>query len=227
MPTVNPTAPGRAIQFVGLGLDSRGAETATPRYVTVGIDGQSMLTASVSDVSLGPVRLCIFREDTNDERECKTVRNNGALQKPVVDQGYSTWTVSVIGWDANVTPFVTLTVAFNANSPSVHIDSFRYNGSIDDHYNGFEAVVQTTGAGDLSLQAAFDDGNNGEFNYHAVVWPKGGAPILDETSDNPQGSLDVSVGVDANRTYHVSLLDPDEYSSTEVAVFVAATLSWP
>ena len=61
------------------------------------------------------------------------------------------------GWDGQVSPFVTLTIQFNADSPSVVLNSFRYNGSVDDHYNGFEAVVTPGAAGQIGIQASFEE----------------------------------------------------------------------
>lgn len=224
-PTVNPTAPQQAVQFDNVGLDqSCGNLTpcgSVPRILTFNVDGQSKVEAIVSD-STGPVRLCIWTEAVDDQRECHTV-HNGGFSKLVTSTNSSVWHVSVIG--AQVTASATLNVEFNANSPSVSIDNFRYLGASMAEYNGFDAELTTNGDGSIRVQAAFDDGSQGSYDWHLVM-SSSGSPVHDQTG-GPDPSIDESQSVSGGTTYVVSLHDPDNTANGTMSVFVSATISWP
>ena len=207
-----------------MGLDNRALEGSVPRVVTFNVDGQSRISARLSDSS-GPVRLCLWREALDDERECRTVRNGG-VEKVVLDAGSTIWHASVIGTAPEVPPSTTLTLRFNSQAPSASLANFRYNGAVDDRFNGFRVEVTTAAEGNLGVQAAFDDGEDGSYNFRLIVRPNGGDPVLDETG-GPTQSIDRGVAVAAQGVLEVSLRNPDAVSNAERQVFVTATISWP
>lgn len=225
-PSLNPSAPDRVIRFVDAGLDVAGVEGSVPRIVTFTVDGESLIDAEISDAS-GAARLCIWTEAVDDQRECHTVQTGG-FSKAVVGTPSSIWHVSMIGPAKAAAPTATLTVHFNANSPSVSLNNFRYTGTSNPAYNGFQAQMTTQSDGTMHVQAAFDDGGSpsGSYDYHLVIQPTAGDAVLDETG-GPTVTVDASTAVSGSITYTVSLADPDPVANPVAAVFVAATITWP
>ena len=224
-----PTSPQRELTLVEVGLDRRADLEGVERTVTFVIDGPSLISAQLSDVSAGKVRLCLSRQATDPQRECRTTRN-GSLERAVFDSGRTEWNVTMIG-TTQAFPFATLTLRFNALSPSVHVDSFRFNGTVDPHYNGFVARLTAGGDGNLRIQATFadtDQSQDDNYPYHLVITPVGGGPAVVDQTGGPQGSLDVSFGLATGQTYRVELSEPEETAGGGLfAVFVDATLTWP
>jgi hypothetical protein len=197
-----------------------------PRIVTFNVDGDSLINAQLSNSS-GPVRLCIWLEAPDDQRECHTVRTGG-FSKAVAGMAASTWHVSIIGPANAPPPVATLTVHFNANAPSVTLDNFRYLGSATPNYNGFQAQMTTQSDGDMHVQAAFDDGGSpsGSYDYQLVIQPTAGDPICCP-GGGPSSSIDQTQPVSGSVSYTVSLADPDPVANPASPVFVAATINWP
>lgn len=224
MPTVSPTAPQREVRIGPVGLDDKSLVGSVPRIVTFEIDGQSLLHAAVSNAT-GGVQLCVWREAVNDERVCQTGRNI-ALDRAVLDTGSGLWHVSMLG-AKGVAPTAALTVDFNANAPSVQFDNFRFYGTSNPPYNGFTAGIDT-GAGELSLQGNFDDGQSGHYDYHWIVQPNGGDAIegtgqsmTSFVADDPRLKA-----IDPN-SYSITVQNPDEVANPGVPVFLTATIGWP
>jgi len=207
---------------VGVGLDDKSLEGSVPRVVTFEVDGQSLINAHVSGVR-GQVQLCLWREAVSDERTCHTA-HSVTLEHAVLDSDTSIWHASIIG-AAGSTPATSLTIMFNSLAPNVQLDNFRYLGTANPLYNGFEAIVSTSAAGDLSVQASFD-GPESAYDYRLAIKPEGGDPVLDQTG-GPSESVDQTQTVDGGVVYHVILGDPDENASAAGPVFVAANLMWP
>jgi hypothetical protein len=221
-PTIVPTSPQRQFTILDVGLDGTSGEFPIERFVTFTVDGPSLLRARLSDVpSGGRVRLCMFREQVNDERDCARLRN-GTLERTVTDTGSSEWTVSMLGVDS--APRVTLTVDFNAQQPAVELGSFRYNGTTDNAYNGFLVQVPAAANGQLQLAADFEGGS---FTYHLVVEPTGGGAAIVDQTGGPSGSIDASESVSGGQNYRVSVRSPDAAVNSPTSVFIHAVLSWP
>ncbi|HEY5520821.1 MAG TPA: hypothetical protein VIK08_09190 [Candidatus Limnocylindrales bacterium] len=220
VPTINPTSADRTIVLVGVGLDQSSVTGSVPRILTFNVDGQSDVSARVSNAS-GPVRLCVWTEAVDDQRECHTV-HNGGFDKLVTTTDQSVWHVSMIGTQASAT--ASLTAHFNANAASVSLDNFRYLGANTPNNNGFEAQLTTLGDGSpLHVQAAFDDGGQGAYGWHLTIATNGSAVFDQSGSDS---SVDQSQDVAAGTSYTVDFHDPDPMANVS-PVFVAATISWP
>lgn len=215
-----PTAPQRSIKLNNVGVDDRMA-AGVPRFVNFNTDGPSIVTAAVSNAT-GQVRLCLWQEPQRDEAVCRSTRN-GSVQSFTVDPGLATWTASVFANGS--TPTIALEVDFNANAPSVTLDSFRWSGTDSGTFNGFDAVVNSLAAGDMAVQGSFDDGADGSYDYHLVIQPLSGDPLLDQLG-GPSQSFDSSQAVDQG-DYRVTLSDPDPVANPTTAVIVTTTISWP
>lgn len=226
-PSISPTSPQRELTLFAIGLDRRSDPTGVQRSVSFTVDGPSLLTAQLSDVSAGSVRMCLSRQAADPERACRTMRN-GVLRRAVFDAGQTTWNVSLIGTSDLASPFVTLTLGFNSLSPTVHLDSFRFNGTTDPHYNGFVVGLTAAADGNLRVQASFDDGQGNPYQYHLVITRTGNSEVLADQAGGPQGSLDVSLGLLGGEAYRVELGEPEVQAGGGLfAVFVDATLTWP
>jgi hypothetical protein len=226
-PTISPTSPQRVLRLVGIGLDRRSDPTGVQRSVSFVVDGPSLISADLSGVSAGSVRLCLSRQALDRERECRTTRNGG-LERSVFDAGQSQWLVTMIGTSDLASPFATLSLRFNALSANVHLDSFRFNGTNDPHYNGFTVELAAAADGNLRLQAGFDDGNDNPYQYHLSITPLAGGPPLVDQAGGPSGSLDMSFGLTGGQSYSVALGEPEQLAGGgQFAVFVDATLTWP
>jgi hypothetical protein len=219
-----PTAPQRTLQVFGIGLDMACLNDplcdAVPRYVRFNTDGPSVVTATVANAS-SSVRICL-RLEPHLMGVCTSTRS-GSVQQFTTDSGSDTWTVTVLGKDA--APTTDLSVQFNANQPSVTLDSFRWVGTSSPDYNGFDAQVDALADGQIGVQASFDDGTNGSYDYHLVIKPVGGAPLMDQMG-GPVGSIDLSQAV-TQGSYRVTFSDPDDTANPGHAVILTATLSWP
>lgn len=226
-PTLNPTAPQRELQLINVGLDSRGAEGSIQRFVSFVVDGNSRISARLSNVSAGQVRLCLWRQDVDSQRECRTTRN-GALERSVFDAGQTTWNVSMIGTVEQTSPFATLTLSFNTFAPSVTLDSFRYLGTSFNEYNGFAVELPTAAAGDMRVQASFDDGQGGPYPYRLLVTRSSTGEVISDQPGGPAQNVDLSVPLTGPDAFRVELRNTDALAAGgTLAVFVHATITWP
>lgn len=207
-----------------MGLDQRGTIDGVQRTVAFVVDGPSLVTAQLSNVSGGRVRMCLGRNALDPQDACQTMRN-GTLTRAVFDTGQSDWRVTLIGVES--APFLTLTLSFNAAIANVHLDSFRFNGTIDPHYNGFLARFTAIDSGNFSLQASFDDGHDNPYPYTLVLTRLSDGHV-DDGSDGPAGSVNVSYPVTTGEAYRLELSEPEELAGGGAfAVLVDATLTWP
>lgn len=226
-PTISPTSPQRQLTLTDFGLDRRSDPTAVQRTVSFVVDGPSLISAQLSNVSSGSVRMCLSRNALDPQRECRTAHNGGLL-RVALDAGQSEWNVTLIGASDAASPFVTLTLRFNALSPTVRLDSFRFNGTIDPHYNGFAASVEAGAAGNVRVRASFDDGHGNPYQYHLVITRTVNSEVVADQSGGPQGNLDVSFALLGGELYRVELAEPEVQAGGGLfAVFVDATLTWP
>jgi len=219
-----PTAPDRTLQLLGIGVDMAcGNSTdcnSVPRYVSFNTDGPSLVTVTVSNTS-APVRVCL-RLEPQLQGTCNTGKN-ATVQAFTLDAGSDTWTVSLIGRDSAATASVT--IQFNANQPNATLDSFRWMGTSNPNYNGFDALVGALADGQIHVQAAFDDGTNGAYGYHLVIQQANQDPILDQTGGSSQ-TVDITQPVTMGN-YGITFSDPDSVANPGAAVFVTTTISWP
>jgi len=220
-PTVNPTSPQREFRLLGLGLDSREAEASIERIVTFQVDGQSLISAQISNASAGGIRMCLSREAQDDQRECVRGRNV-TLQRPVTDAGPSTWHVSIVGTRVLVSPHVTVTVRFNADEPRVTLRNLRYVGTAFTEYNGFEARITSRAAGEMRIEGSFE---GGEAPYQLIVGRVGSDPIYHQTVP-AVNSFGIGVQLEGETEYVVSLRNPEEFSEDSPPL-VLVNLTWP
>jgi hypothetical protein len=205
-----------------MGLDDRNVEGASERFVTFAVDGQSLIGARLSNVSAGHVRMCLWQGDLVTDKTCRTV-HNGGIQLPVFDTGQTPWTLTLLGTDAGITPTADLTLDFNANAPSVTLDSFRFNGTDTPSYNGFVAEIDAQSGGDFHLDASF---GGGAFMSHLVIERLGsaGGVVYDQTNASVP-DFGATQHVSNGHSYRVTLSNPD--ANEIVPVFVKTTLTWP
>lgn len=222
-PTVHPTSTQRELRILRLGLDSREAEGAIERYLIFHTDGQSLISARLSDVT-GRVRMCLWQGNLVEERECRTLRN-GRLELPNFGDGQQAWTLTMIGAEADVSPTVDLTLRFNADAPAVTMDSFRFQGTAIENYNGVVAGVDTVNGGDLRIDGSFDDGQGGSYPHLLLIERLNDGEVLLDQSGEPATSFQASESVAEGRSFRVTLSNENEVE--ELAVFLRATLSWP
>lgn len=126
----------------------------------------------------------------------------------------------MIGTEANVSPFATLTVTFNANAGAALLQSFRYAGTSANEYNGFDARVTGGAAGELAVDASFEAG---QFTYQ--LWL--GGVGADPTTGGPAASIEESESVSGGGTHRISIRSPESQVSSENPVFIRAELNWP
>ena len=122
-------------------------------------------------------------------------------------------------------PTADLTIQFNSNQPSATLDSFRWTGTTNPDYNGFDVHTDALADGLLSVQASFDDGSSGAYDWHLVIQPQGGDPVYDQTG-GPDQTVDQSQAV-SQGSYRVTFSDPDDVANPGHAVILTATVSWP
>lgn len=202
------------------GVDRRTDPTPVDRRVIFRVDGPSLISARLSGVNAGKVRMCLSRDGANIERECIIVRG-GSLSRAVFDAGRSDWIVSLIGVSETVAQFATLDLTFNSLSPELRLDSFRFNGTSDPHNNGFEVVFgPDDAAGDFRIRAEFSDGNL--HPWHLRVAPDD-APGFDQNG-GPSFSVDVTTAIDSGTVYSV-LFESPELSAAVLLDNVS--LTWP
>ncbi len=180
-----------------------------------------MLSARPYDVSSGTVRICWTREDKPGEGGCN--KGNGTAQVTVTDNGPSIWTAAIKGRDQSTSPTASISVDFNAFSPSVTLKSFRWVGTIDPSRNGFAVEVDGLSDGNIQVQGGFEGST---YSYHLVIQPTDGAPIHDELG-GPSDTFVASESVSGQNSYRVTLSSPEDMTSNSGTAFVQAAISWP
>jgi len=153
--------------------------------------------------------------------DCSTAAN-ASLAKPWAASGASTWYVTIIGTETNVSPFVDLQVSYNANSGDVVLNNFRYAGTNNPEYNGFSIDLPTSGAGSLDFLAQFDQG--GSYTYDLEINEVGGGNVRNDQQAGPSASVSTSDQVSAGSTYRLRFGSPD---ATGGVGFLRAEISWP
>lgn len=209
--------------MIDLGLDNRDPTVGIERIATFNVDGPSLISAKLSNVSAGQVRMCLWQGDDITDRVCRTV-HRGKLQVPTFGAGQTIWHLSLIGNDPHVSPYVTVTLDFNAEQPSVRVDNLRFQGMPMTNYNGITAAVDALADGQLQVTGAFDAGH--AHSYHVVIEDLGGGGVIYDQTGGPAGSFSVSQPVSGGSSYRVTVSNPNDQVETS-AVFLAVTISWP
>jgi hypothetical protein len=223
-----PTAPQREITFIDLGLDTTDTSGEEPlaRYLTFSAEGPGRIEASLSDVSFGRVRMCLWRGDPSNVRddECQTSRR-GALNRDIAAGGPTTWTVSLIGSQAGASPSVTMRLRWPTNDARMHISGFRFQGAEIENYNGFTAVVETAADGDIAIDATFDDSVGGSYPYRLIIEEVDGGPAQSFVVEDEGTSMSARTPGLAERRYRISL--EGRHVVAEQRVLITADLDWP
>jgi hypothetical protein len=225
-PSLPPaTSPQREVTIVDLGLDRRVDPAGVQRTVSFAVDGPSLISAQLKGVSAGKVRMCLLREAQDPQRECITV-HAGTLSRAVFDADRTTWNVTLIGTSQDFAN-ASLTLEFNALNPELHFRNFRFNGTDDPHYNGFQVVLRTETDGNFHLRAEFDDGHDNPYPWHLNL-------AVDDTtffeqSGGPSPSADITTTLTGNTAYSVTFSEPEAVAGGGAfpVLINDAQLTWP
>lgn len=231
-PTPSPTLPPptsleRHATVVDFGIDRRSDITAVQRTIKFGVDGPSLISARLSGVNAGRVRMCMLRDDTNDERECVTFRG-GTLTRAVFDTGHSDWIVTLIGASQVLGQRGTIDLIYNAQDAYLELDSFRFLGASDPPNNGFTVVFGDNGSapGTFGFRATIDDGRDNPYPWHFKLAVDDA--VLLEESGGPSTVVNLSSPVEGGTAYNVVFEEPEAAAGGgTTAVFVGARLTWP
>jgi hypothetical protein len=210
------------VTIVGFGLDRRTDADGVQRRVSFAVDGPSLISAQLKGVSAGQVRMCLGREAQDPQRECITA-HAGVLSRAVFDAGRTEWNVTLIG-ASQTFAVATLTVRFNAASPMLVMDSFRFNGTNNPHYNGLQVVLLAESDGNVRLHGAID-GPEGDFPWEFTVAVDD--VVVSDQPGGPSASFDVSAPVNGDVVYTVRFFEPEDSTSGGPALLTGATLTWP
>lgn len=222
LPTGTPvTAAEASIRFVDMGLDSPVAETPRRRLFTIRSQGAGTVRATVSDVSAGRVRLCLWRgdPDTVQDQQCRDM-SGGSLSATASGAGTS-WTVSALTAEGVDVPTVDLTLTFPSTAPSVTIDGFRFQGTAFPEYNGFSAIARVGEGGTLALSARWRGGAQ-PFSLR-VEEAASGATVDERTGDGE--SVDHGSPLAGPGSYRVRL--QNEVEVAEQDFLLSGTIEWP
>lgn len=192
------------------------------RLITFSSDGPGTIEATISDVSAGRVRICLWAgdADTVTDRECRDLRQ-GSLTRVVADTGRRTWTVSLLGAEGTTSPIAALALRYRSDHPNVTIDGFRFQGTSNAGYNGLEVELQAAGNGRLAIDAQWRGGTQ-PFRLR-IDDVDSGQNVDEVTGEDDRVRYDTELA--GASTYAVVLTNEVEFA--EVELFLAATLSWP
>lgn len=226
-PTLTPGGPMREIKLVGLGLDGEDAEGAVERLLTFQVDGPAQINVAVSNVTAGRVHTCLWRGDAlnRQDEECINLRK-GRLERTITEPGPATWSVSLIGRGAQISPSATVALSFHAQAAAIAFDNLRFQGTGAENYNGITAEFPVLAGGDAHIIFEIDDGADGQYPYSLIIerlGPDGG--IVHQSGGPPAGNGEASQSVSAGRSYRLTLSNTQEFVDQQV--FVRGTLSWP
>jgi hypothetical protein len=231
-PTAPPTpaqavTPLREIRFTGVGLEAPDApEEPSARYFTFTTGGPGQISALISNVTAGRVRMCLWRggPQGGTDTECRNVRNGG-VERAVADVAETRWTVSLIGATEQVSPTATLLIRFPTFAPRLEIERFRFAGEAIENYNGFVAEIDAAATGDLTLTASWENEEDERYPYRMLVEEIGSpaAPFMAEGSHTT--ATDHTAPLVLGRSYRVTFANSVEVA--EGGVYLRASLSWP
>jgi hypothetical protein len=206
---------------VDFGVDQRSDITSPQRTISFGVDGPSTISAQLKGVNTGKIRMCLRGGGTPPH--CITA-HSGTLTAAAYDAGHTDWTVSLIGTAPG--QFASVTLEFNAVSPDVSLDSFRFNGTNDPRNNGIEVVFGTAGDGTFGIHGQIDDGHDTPYPWHFNL------AVDDVTSSDQTGgpatSFDLTAPVSAGTVYRVIFEEPEAATTGAFPVLLSDVhLTWP
>jgi hypothetical protein len=226
-PTAASSAVERTVTIVGLGLDRPGLEEAAERFISFDVDGPGRISVGIVHISSGQARVCAWRGVPTEvvNPQCQNMRS-GALDLQETDTGNSTWTVSLIGADAQVSPTVTVQLRFSAGAGRLVLERLRFQGEAIENYNGFVVELMTSDNGVLAVSAVIDDGAGGVYPYTLRIEPLGsvvgGEPV--EQSGHG-GEVEAQVLVGGERGHRLTL--ENNLWVADAEVLLRAVISWP
>jgi hypothetical protein len=203
-----------------MGLDPANNLASIARFVRFTVDGPSQISGEVSNAT-GGVRVCRWRGNQVENQQCQNFTNgNGTLSATTNSAGSSTWTYTLIGL-GGASPTVDFTVGFNATSPAVDLENFRFQPQLGAPYNGVTAVVDPSDSGQLQIDGTIDP----EPTQYRVVISTEGAGAVEEEEGGPSESFSVSHDVTTDNLYMVQASNPSDGEESGPR-FLAATISW-
>jgi hypothetical protein len=225
-PTGGLPAVEREVRIVGLGLDRPGIDEAAERYVTFDVDGPTTFSLALLEISAGQALVCTWRGTIAEvaDRQCQRLRR-GTIDRQVEEAGPSTWTVSLIGADAQVSPAVTLQLGFSAGVGRLTLERLRFQGQAIDNYNGTTLELMPA-AGTMAVAGEIDDGLGGQYPYALRLEPLSGqvgAGPIEESGHGGRFEHRFNVGGEQplRLTVENSLVVADEQ------VLLRVEISWP
>ncbi|HWH24264.1 MAG TPA: hypothetical protein VNW68_05150 [Candidatus Limnocylindria bacterium] len=223
-PTASPVAgAAQQLRMLRMGLDPQSLEDAVARVITFDVDGPGEISVTLTDVTAGRARTCLWRGGPGNarERECANLGEGGSLQRSVAADQSGPFSVSLVGVGQR-TPLVTLTISFPAATPTARLSGFRFQGTEPsfDGFNGFDLQVTPRNRGRLQLDARLQGGAQ---SYRLRI-DEGGTTVLDQSGDRA-AEVSWREPVDAGTAYRLRFENNAEIA--QEAIFVSATISWP
>jgi hypothetical protein len=212
----------REITIRDFGIDQRNDFAGVQRRIIFAVDGPSIVTARLSGVNSGKVRMCLRGPGITPN--C-IEKHEGTIVQPVYELGQGDWNVSLIGISGVPGQYATVTIDFNSVSPDIALDSFRFNGTSDPTNNGFELVFgPNETSGDFHFKAFFDDGNS--YMWHLHVGPDDAAGF---DQDGTSSAVNVTTPIDAGTVYTVRFQSPEftPTGATGPVILDGVELTWP
>jgi hypothetical protein len=211
-----------------LGIDRPEDPQARPRIFVFRSDGGGDVTVELLSVSSGRARICLYPGTLAaplGEPAClrtagSTLTGHSKGKKPF------TWTVTLMGTNAGVTPMADVRIDWPATDPHLEIIDFRLQGNDAAPYNGvFVQLAGRPDAGPMTLAASWSDPVGGDVHpYKAAIEDRDTSTVLDSAEGE---GTNVALGANllAKQRTTVELRNPGPMVATEV--LAALTLTWP
>lgn len=215
----------REIVFTSLGVDNPLAPEATERRITFFVDGRGDVSATVSDITAGLVKMCLSPGDGSappDEHDCVVTPTSKITRTP---EFAGPWTLILAGEQPGRSPAITLLIRFPSTAPQLDLFDFRFQGQDSPNYTGFDLKVTALAEGQLAITAAWDDGLGNNYPYILSLLD------LSVEFEEPEVSEGTSHLAAAQRealkehTYQITITNLQE--EVLPACFLHATITWP
>ena len=237
-PTATPTAspepsplgraPMREIVFTSLGIDNPLAPETTPRQLTFNVDGRGAISATVSNISAGLVKMCFIPGPSAtppvppDAFDC-VVTPDDTIRAEAQHAG--PWTLVLTGEQPGRSPAITLLLRWPSNSPQLQLTDFRFQGQDSPNYTGFDLKLTALADGQLDMVASWDDGFGGSYPYDLSVLDLSvefEEPVFVEGISHLAA---VQRDVLTEHTYQIVINNRQDLIIP--AVFLQSTITWP
>ncbi len=200
-----------------MGVDGPAADGSRDRIFTFTSDSAGIVRASAEADGSDDIRLCLGRGALGSVTAEQCQESTEPMVTSAASGAATTWTVTLSGLEGTG-GMVDVALMFPSEAPSLSIDGFRFQGTAFDAYNGFLAEVLVSGAGDLTVQAAW---TGGSVPYRLSVSEEGGT-IGDESGDGSEISSSVPV---TGGPHRIRLTNQQEFAEQDHTL--QATLTWP